>query len=43
MSEKMIVVLVISWTFMSFMLIGWVIKYERDRRSQKRKNKKKEQ
>ncbi len=40
MSEKMIVVLVISWTFM---LVGWVIKYERDRRSQKRKNKKKEQ
>jgi len=43
MSDSMIVVLIISWTFMSFMLVGWAIKYERDRRSQKSKNKKKKQ
>jgi len=35
----MITILVICWTFMSFMLVGWAIKYERDR---KKANKKKD-
>ena len=35
----MITVLVICWTFMSFMLVGWAIKYERNR---KKSNKKKD-
>jgi len=35
----MITILVICWTFASFMLVGWAIKYERDR---KKKNKKKD-
>lgn len=40
MSDKMIVVLVVCWTFMSFMLVGWAIKYERIRRHKKNQKKK---
>jgi heme/copper-type cytochrome/quinol oxidase subunit 2 len=33
----MITVLVICWTFMSFMLVGWAIKYERNRKKSNNK------
>lgn len=35
----MITILVICWTFASFMLVGWAIKYERNRRKAKQKKK----
>ena len=40
--NKLFAILVIGWTFMSFMLIGWAIKYCRDRskRNKKKDNRK---
>ncbi len=35
----MITALVICWTFASFMLVGWAIKYERNRKKENKKKK----